>query len=583
MEHPEGLPGGRNAKTDVNNQTSNNKISKRSNVMKHNRLFKIAATIFVALLFVVSATFAQGNVALSGTVDNTGGTIKVKGALSGSTKTINGTVEFAAVGAQDIPSGYTFTNLTASGGTGAKTIQGATTVSGTLTVSNGGQNLVLGSGYTLTYSGSGALVKTSGDFNFASGTVDYAANGTQTIYGTTYQNLTTSGASSDVTKTAGAKVVITGTLTNGAHNILDFSTYEFDGTNATIANSYILKSSGLVTVPSTKVINGKFQYVSSGAQAVAAAHYTDLTLDGAAKTASGDVYVAGTFTPTYGIAMGANTLEVDGTVGSYGTYAATGALQEVTGKMVVATPNAATYTLNNASTTVIFNAGDASRTFGLTVTPATQPNAACAATTEVYRKIAVNYSIWNTGTANLTLAYTTSDIAGFTGDQTKLKDFATSDATIGSKIVTGSSITRSSASAGVFGTIGLPGITPTLLPSTDLVILTTRAGAYSSVAATEWSVPSTWDEGSAPGTSDNVIINTLGVTLDGAAHVHNVVINATKSLTLGTASSALTVDADMTNNGTLTLGNGSSALNVTGTFTNASGSTLTNGGIVTVN
>jgi fibronectin-binding autotransporter adhesin len=298
MEHPEVLPGGRNARKATNTKSTNNKFSKRSNTMKYNRFITIAATIFVALMIVVSGTFAQGNAALSGTVTNNG-TIKVRGTLSGATTTIGGTVEFNAAGVQSIPGGYTFTNLTASGGTGAKTLGGATAVSGTLTVNNAGLNLVLG-GSTLTYSGTGAMVATSGTFDFSSGTVVYSADATQTVFGTTYANLTTSGATVARTKSAGGAVTVTGTLTNGANTTLDFAANTFTGTGATFANSATLKSSSTVTVTAAAAINGTFEYASGGAQTIAPASYTNLTISGAGtKTfTNGATYsIAGTYTP----------------------------------------------------------------------------------------------------------------------------------------------------------------------------------------------------------------------------------------------------------------------------------------------
>jgi hypothetical protein len=826
--------GGRNANNlvQINLHTSSN----RSKIMKYNHLYKSVATVLVALIISASSVFAQGNAALSGTVSNSG-TIKVKGSLSGSVTTIGGTVEFGAAGAQSIPSGYTFTNLTGSG-SGAKTLAGDVTVLGTMkadaaTVDIGANKLALGGGIT---------VQNSGSFVATAGTVDYNSNGAQSLYATTYKNLTTSGASSAVTKSASGNIAVIGTLTNGVNTTLDFGTNSLTATGATFANSNVLKSSGTVTVDATASIGGTFEYASATAgQTVASASYTSLTLSGAAKTlagtynvagvytpgafthtytgstfnydgtsgsqtivaqsynilglsgastksitagiasvagafthaggdltlnggsltlgttgsfagltitsgtltggtatasfagavsnagtitagsglldftntlgntgtinvgaghemdlastftnsgtltfnatstikylgssaqsiadatygnlslsnsaktvgtstvstaltASSDVTVstgltisssasfagnlvnngaitatgssvtlngagqtisgnditfnnltlagtatktssanltiAGTFTPTYGLDITGKTLTVNGTVGTFGS------LQEVKGTMIVAAPAAAAYTLNNASTVVTFSTANATRTFGLTVNPTTAPNAGYAVATDVNRKIAVSYANWSSGTADLKLAYTQTEAPSGVGNEAKLRDFKNDQSVAGNKIVTGSALVRTASGSGVFGAVELPGITSSLLATNDAVVLSARSAAFITIAATgDWNTGSTWDEGSIPGATDEAIINTTGVTLNAAGSVNSLTINAGKDLTLGNATSALTVTAGVTNNGSLTLSNASSTLNVTGTITNATGATLSNAGVITV-
>jgi hypothetical protein len=649
MEHPEMLTGGRNAKQDVNNNKSNNQFIKRSNVMKYNRFIKIAATIFVALTIVVSGAFSQGNAVLNGTVNNNG-IIKIKGTLSGATTTITGIVEFNAVAAQSIPAGYTFTNLTASGGGADKTITaGTTTVLGVLTVNNPTKSLLLGAG-TLNLTGATPITLTAGTINFASGTVNYNGNIDQAVYGTTYANLTTSGALAAHTKTAGGPVTVTGTITNGANTTLDFVANNFVGTGATFANSATLKSSGTVTVTAAAAIGGTFEYAAAGAQTVAPASYTNLTFSNAGiKTfTSGQTYsIAGIYTPgaaanvytgstinynsavagqtiadvSYGNLTFSNqtkawtlsaprTITGDLTVNSAATV--TGAFNlNVTGNVAlnsnltantVAFANASSvvsgtgdiigsvtrahafvaataYTYNNTATTVALSAPVASETFTMTSTPNTYPTSNNPGNT-VKRKYIPSYTLFSSGTADVKLGYLQAEGSTLGVTESKLKDFE-SVVSSGSKI--GGSYTRVTSTPATFGSVLLPAITPAIMVSGQELVLDDRFNQFiATLVGGDWNTPGTWDMAAVPAATDDAIINATGVTLNAAGHVNNLVINATKDLTLGLAGSALTVDGSMTNNGGLTLSNAGSTLTVTGTLTNVAGSTITNAGTITV-
>jgi hypothetical protein len=298
MKNPEVSTGGRNARQDVRNNKLKNQFVKRSNVMKYNRFIKIAATIFVALTVVVSGAFAQGNAVLSGTTVTNTGTIIIKGALSGTITTLGGTIDFGAAGAQSIPTGYTFTNLVASGGTGDKTLGAATTVSGVLTVNNGAKSLLLGAG-TLNLGGAAPITITAGTIDFTLGTVNYNGDLDQAVYGTTYKNLGASSTASH-TKLAGAAVTVTTAVTTAAPTTLDFNTFAFVGTGATFTNAGTLKSSGTVAVTAAAAIGGTFEYAAAGAQTVAPASYTNLTFSniGVKTFTSGQTYsIAGIYTP----------------------------------------------------------------------------------------------------------------------------------------------------------------------------------------------------------------------------------------------------------------------------------------------
>ncbi len=266
--------------------------------MKHNTFITIAAAILVALTIVVSGAFAQGNAVLSGTTVTNTGKIVIKGALSGTITTLGGTIEFGAAGAQAIPTGYTFTNLTASGGVGDKTLAATTTVSGVLTVNNTGKSLLLGAG-TLNLTGAAPITITAGTIDFTAGTVNYNGDADQAVYGTTYKNLGASSVAAH-TKTAGAALIVTTAVTTAAPTTLDFGANAFTGTGATFTNAGTLKSSGTVAVTAAAAIGGTFEYAAAGAQTVAPASYTNLTFSntGVKTFTSGQTYsIAGTYIP----------------------------------------------------------------------------------------------------------------------------------------------------------------------------------------------------------------------------------------------------------------------------------------------
>ncbi|MGA3286933.1 MAG: hypothetical protein ABSD46_05885 [Bacteroidota bacterium] len=651
MEHPEVLTGGRNARQDVRNRFIHKQISKRSNVMKYNRFIKIAATIFVALTIVVSGAFAQGNAVLSGTTVANTGTIKITGALSGTITTLGGTVEFnsVAAGGQAIPTGYTFTNLKATGGTGDKTLGAATTVSGVLTVDNGAKSLLLGNG-TLNLTGATPITLTAGSIDFASGTVNYNGNLDQAVYGTTYKNLGTSSTDAH-TKLAGADVTVTTALTTAAVTTLDFGVHGFTGTGAAFTNAGTLKSSGTVAVTAAVAIGGTFEYAAAGAQTVAPASYTNLTFSnvGIKTFTSGQTYsIAGIYTPgaaanvysgstinynsgaalqtiadvsyanlTFSNNTKAWTLGADRTItgnltlnagtattvgGAHDLYVTgdislasnltkstnavvfanagstvTGALSDIIGTVTRthAFVAATAYQFNNQDTKVALSAPPGAQDFSMTVTPGGIP-AGNSAGHSVQRKFVPAFTSLGTGTADVQLAYLSGELGGAT--EGKLKEFNNGISST-HKMVGGTYVRQ--AVGGSFGYVKLPAVT-TVFVSTQELALDDRFSQFTTtLASSDWNIPGTWLEGSVPTATDDAVIHTTGVTLNVAGHVNNLVIEAGKDLTLGLATSALTVDGGLTNNGGLTLV-GSSNLTVTGTFTNAGTATLTNAGTITV-
>ena len=299
--------------------------SMKSTAMRTKQIFrKLAAAVIAIMLAITNAT--AGDATINGTMINAG-TFIVKGALAGSVKDIGGTVEFAKNGDQTIPAGYTFERLECTTG-GIKTFAGMVTITDHIkadaaAVTIGTKRLKVTSG-----NANAVQVVNAGSVDFTSGDVEYARDGIQTIYGTTYKNLITSSATAAVIKSAAGPVTVSGSLTNGDNTTIDFGTYSFNVTGATIHNLMILKSSGTVTIDATAVIDGTFEYAGN-AQVVAPASYTNLTLSGGTHSLSGVIKVAGVYIPGGGARSYAGTFEYNGsgygqTVAGEGNYASVG-------------------------------------------------------------------------------------------------------------------------------------------------------------------------------------------------------------------------------------------------------------------
>ena len=277
-----------------------------------------------------TGTMTVNNVSnTTGTVDNSTGTFKIKGALTNTTAnnfdTQTGSVEFiGAAAAQTINSNVknsTYLNVAGRNG-GTKSIGGNITVSGTVTADGATTTVDVGSNI-LTVTGASPIVSVaSGVFTSATGTTNYAGDLAQSVYPTSYANLTTSGATASRTKTASGNVTVTGTLTNGTNNVLDFASNAFTATGATFANSNLLKSAGVVNVTAGVAINGTFEFYSGLAQTVPAASFVNLTLSGAGAKS----YTSGTtsVSSSYAVSGGARNY-------STGTFNYNGTSQTVIG------------------------------------------------------------------------------------------------------------------------------------------------------------------------------------------------------------------------------------------------------------
>lgn len=488
--------------------------------------------------------------------------------------------------------GATFANTGTLQSAGTVTLSSATSVNGTFTYNSGvTAQTIADATYTGTLDISGAADKTirnvnvSGSYTVAGGTrtydgtFTYNGSGAQTIAGDTYDSLALSGSG---TKTFASAATINTFLTSSVPVQVDNSVTVTLADNATANLSDNLTVNGTFDADATGAttnFNGGAQTISGAAATIS---FNNLTLSGTdAKTSSVGLNVAGTFTPTYGIDMGASavlsiTNSAAAAVGSYGT------LQQVKGSMKRAiAANGSFYRFNDSATGLTFT-GATITDFTLKVEPSTNPTG-YAATTHVNRKVTASYTGWSAGTAAMTLGYLNGEKPS--QDENKLRFFKAA----GVKLATGSASTRTPSSSSSWGAIALSNITfgsstsaNAELPTNTQIIMSNSGAALISIAAADWNTGSTWDEGYVPTLSDDVEINTA-VSVNANASAASLVVNATKSLTISTAATTVTVNGAATNNGTITV-DANTTLNVaksgTGTFNNAG--TVTNNGTVII-
>ncbi len=528
-----------------------------------------------------------GNLITSGGNKTTSGALTVS---SGKTFTNSVTVDFASNAFTG--TGATFANTGTLQSAGTVTLGSATTVNGTFgyTASSGSQSIA-----TATYSGtlalSGAGTKTVGSVNVSGtysvaggartydGTFTYNGSGAQTILGEGYDSLVLSGSG---TKTISGTATVAVNMSASVPVSVPASTTLQLGNNSTASFSDNLTVDGTYDADATgatTTFNGGAQTISGSAASIS---FTNLTLSGtAAKTSGITLNVAGTLTPTRGIDMGATAvMNITNTAaGAVGTF---GSLEMIKGNMkrAIAT-NGAAYRFNDSATSVTFT-GATITDFTLKVEPGVDPTG-YAATSHVDRKVTASYTGWTAGTASLTLGYLNAEKPS--QDENKLRFFKGA----GVKLATGNSTTRNSASSTSWGTITLPGITfgtstaaNAQLPTGTELIMSNSGAAIISIAAADWNTASTWDEGYVPTSSDDVEIAT-NVTVNANAAAATLVVNSSRTLTIGTASTVLAVSGSATNNGSVTVGSGTTfriAGSGNGTLSNTG--TIVNDGTVEV-
>ncbi|MHB1050003.1 MAG: beta strand repeat-containing protein [Bacteroidota bacterium] len=239
-------------------------LNKRSNVMKHESVFKRGLSAIVALVLMVGLAMGQNNLVLQGGNISNSGTITVKGNITNTApSTIGGTVQLKANAAQTIGTGgngaIDFARLVIpSSAGGTKTFNVSSTISDTIGIWTGADNsssFVLGSN-TLTLQG---IINNTGNasapYSFGTGTVDYDGPDAQSVFGTsgfTYGSLI---VSNDGNKTMSGDITVStainvsaGNLSIGANTLTVNGTYTVtDSISGGATSNLVLGGTGDIT------------------------------------------------------------------------------------------------------------------------------------------------------------------------------------------------------------------------------------------------------------------------------------------------------------------------------------------------
>lgn len=318
-------------------------LNKRSYTMKHNSIFRRGMSALVALVLLVGLAMSQNNLVLGGGTVTNSGTIKLNGNITNSgvagATSIGGIVELKGTGAQSVGTATNgaidFATLRATGAS-VKTINVNASASSNINTTTGTTTqFLVAAGQTLTLTGT--ITNSGGatspyDFDASGATVDYALNGAQTVFATTYDVLT---ASAGGTKSLGGDVtaasdlnVTAGTLSIGANTLTVNGSYDITGSVTGGATSNLtLNGSG--TLASFAVTSGLQNFT--------------LNRTGDVVTMSANLDVVGAFTLTAGtLAVGTNTLTLSGAVSAPAgllTSSATGTVDYATGAQNVIASN----------------------------------------------------------------------------------------------------------------------------------------------------------------------------------------------------------------------------------------------------
>jgi hypothetical protein len=493
----------------------------------------------------------------------------------GSFVATSGTVVYGGDGVQNIYS-TTYHNLYVR----AKTFVGTKTAGGNITVTD-----------SLT--------------NLAHITLDFGSNN---FTGTTAAIVNTGTLKSSSTVTVDATAVIGGTfeyyggVVSQAVAPAFYHNLTLTGAGNTHTFSGLTKVDSAYTVAGTRTYTGStFEYngASPSQSVVGENNYVNLTLSGgASKKLAGDATITGNLAiavandsldmNNHNISLGGNLTLGSNIVTGAGVLTMTSAIgANVTGTsevigIVTRTPSpyvvGTSYAFNNASVIVKPTVVGTLSAFTMESHPLpVTPLLGYFEGNSVNRTYKPTYN--GTFTADVQLAYLTP--AEYTGTHaSKLKFFqGTGDIVKANKIAGSYSIGTSAP----FSYVKLATVASTSLMSATELGIDDRFNQFitKNVALADWNTPGTWDMGTVPTPTDDAEINTKNVTLDGSGSVNSLTINSGKDLTLTTASSALTVAAGLTNDGTLELKPGANAT-VTGTFNNSGTATLTNAGTITV-
>ena len=312
------------------------------------------------------------------------------------TLTSGSTVEYSSTSAQNVYNTPTYSNLTVSGAS-TKTLQGTTTVGGTLTISSG----------TLSTSGSNYNMSVGGNFTnnstFSGGTSTISFNGTttQAINGsstTTFGSITDSNTSASVIPSV--NFAVNGTLTiNGSANFSPSAGTATFNNGSSISNSGTLVFYGLAIAGSATVSTSSSFSIANSLDVGASGNFSPsgsstITFTGGTISNSGtlalvNVSVTGTVTTSASFSVSGNWSNSSSFTASAGTITLNGA-------------NSSTQAISGNSTFYNLSASTAGNTATRTI------QYASGSTTTVSGTWTMN------GTASYTLSLTPSSTTNWT-------------------------------------------------------------------------------------------------------------------------------------------------------------------------
>lgn len=534
---------------------------------------------------------------VAGTFSHTGGALTVNQDFTVSSTTpsfatiadvsAGKTLTLSGTGAKSITT-VTSTNatgaITNSGASGLMTIGTLSDNNGTITTGAGGATFTLGATNHGTITGGAGAVTFSSTLAQAGGTITAGAG-----------DITFSGT---VTRTGGSMA------SSALANVLNFAsdvsgsggTIDLTSTGAAEFGGAVASTSGLNFATGTTVTYDG----STASQAIADVDYGNLVLTtntkswtlGAARTINNNLDVQASAATTIG---GSFDLNVDGNVTlaadvtksanavvfANASSAVSGTGYEIIGSVTRTHTFAAStaYTFNNGDMTLTPSTVGTLSSFTITSQPSTNPTGYVNGNS-VNRTYTESYS--GSGfTAALQLSYLSGEYSGSLSSKLKIFHGGISS---GNKLT--GTYTRSTGSG--FAYVSLPGITDGTLASGQELGLDDRFNIFTSIAAAAWNAGTTWDEGSVPTSTDDVVIAaSYPVSIPDAysASAYSATINATSSLTVGTGTGgSLAVGAGgLTNNSTApglsVAANG--AVTITGGDLTNAGS-VSNSGTITV-
>ena len=269
-----------------------------------------------SILLVAGLAFGQ-DYTQTGTINNSGGTLVIKGTASfGPQTSVSGTVDYAKTTPSQAIADVDYQNLTLSGGSGAsKTFPDAEVgVAGNLSLSGGVASSDVdartGSSAKITYNGSGAQNVAPIEYNnleFATGGTKTFESGTTKIAG----SFTISGGTADATSNS-STVEFDG---SGAQSIAGINYHNLSITGTRSGTPAITLASGTIGINGAFAVSptGAVTYVTTGntvdyngtvAQTVTAFDYNGLTVSGArgannvTLASSGTIGIGGVFSPS---------------------------------------------------------------------------------------------------------------------------------------------------------------------------------------------------------------------------------------------------------------------------------------------